>query len=318
MSQPHDTFFAADRDVWRAWLEEHHASRDHVWLIMLKKHVAEPSVTLGEAVEEALCFGWIDGRLRRIDERSHMLRFSPRKRGSDWAASNKARVERLTGEGRMTAAGLAVVAAAKADGSWDRLDEQRLDEAPAELEAALSADPAAQTRWSTWAPSLRRQYVYWIVTAKRPETRARRVAEVVRLAAGDADGAPDAASVEAFFTGRPGSLSLFRAVRAMVEAFGRVETEVKRTQISFRAKRVFATVWLPQTWVKGRPAQSVTLAVDLGRRVDDPRIAEAVEARPGHWTHHIVITDHADLDRQVRDWLREAYERGGGSARLVR
>jgi hypothetical protein len=77
-------------------------------------------------------------------------------------------------------------------------------------------------------------------------------------------------------------------------------------------------VWLPQTWVKGRPAQSVTLAVSLGRRVDDPRIAEAVEARPGHWTHHIVITGEADLDAPVREWLREAYERGGGAAGLVR
>jgi uncharacterized protein YdeI (YjbR/CyaY-like superfamily) len=102
-----ETFFAADRETWRAWLAAHHAERSEIWLVFLKKHVGEPCVTLDEAVEDALCFGWIDGLLRRIDERSHALRFSPRKLTSQWSPSNKQRVERLVAEGRMTPAGLA-------------------------------------------------------------------------------------------------------------------------------------------------------------------------------------------------------------------
>lgn len=183
MSDTEPTFFAPDRATWRAWLAEHHATQDAVWLVMLKKSVPEPSIRLDEAVEEALCFGWIDGRLRRIDERSHMLRFSPRRPGSVWAASNQARVEKLIAAGLMTEAGMAVVRAAQADGSWEAGDDRRLDETPADLAAALAQLPAAAERWRDWAPSHRRQYVYWVLAAKRPETRARRVAEVVRRAA---------------------------------------------------------------------------------------------------------------------------------------
>ena len=113
-----ETFFAPDRAAWRAWLEANHASAPEIWLVFLKKHVAEPCVSLDEAVEEALCFGWVDSLLRRIDDRSHALRFTPRKPGSRWSASNKARVERLTREGRMAPAGLAAVAAAKERGTW--------------------------------------------------------------------------------------------------------------------------------------------------------------------------------------------------------
>jgi len=120
-----ETFFAPDRATWRAWLEANHERATEIWLVFLKKHVGEPCVTLEQAVEEALCSGWIDGRLRRIDERSHALRFSPRKPTSRWSASNKERAERLTREGRMAPAGLALVAAAKASGAWDELRRDR-------------------------------------------------------------------------------------------------------------------------------------------------------------------------------------------------
>jgi len=115
-----ETFFAPDAAAWRAWLAAHHADRSEIWLILLKRHVDEPSVTQSEAVEEALCYGWIDGHLRRIDDRSHALRFTPRKPRSEWAQSNKDRVERLIAAGRMAPPGLAAVAVAKANGSWDR------------------------------------------------------------------------------------------------------------------------------------------------------------------------------------------------------
>jgi uncharacterized protein YdeI (YjbR/CyaY-like superfamily) len=178
-----ETFFAADRSAWRQWLEQHHADKTEVWLVMLKKHVTGPCVSLSEAVEEALCFGWIDGHLQRIDDRSHALRFTPRRPGSTWAESNRARVERLTREGRMTAAGLEAVRVAKERGTWGEQAPERIDVTPPDLEAALAAQPAAAERWRAWPPSHRRQYVYWVVDAKRPQTRERRVAEVVRRAA---------------------------------------------------------------------------------------------------------------------------------------
>jgi uncharacterized protein YdeI (YjbR/CyaY-like superfamily) len=178
-----ETFFAADHETWRAWLEAHHASTAEIWLVFLKKHVGEPCVTLDEAVEEALCFGWIDSHLRRIDERSHALRFTPRKPTSQWSASNEARVARLTREGRMAPAGLAAVAAAKANGTWDELTSLDADTTPTDLEAALAGEPAAAERWRTWPPSHRRAYVVHVLQAKRSETRARRIDFVVRRAA---------------------------------------------------------------------------------------------------------------------------------------
>ena len=136
-----------------------------------------------EAVEEALCWGWIDGLTNRWDERSYAVRFTPRKPGSVWSESNVARVEKMIVEGLMTPAGQALVDEAKRRGTWDEAASGRLEVTPPDLEAALAADPAAAARWRAWAPSHRRQYVYWVLDAKRPETRARRVAETVRRAA---------------------------------------------------------------------------------------------------------------------------------------
>ena len=178
-----ESFFAVDRAAWRSWLEAHHASTSEIWLVFLKKHTGEPCVTLEEAVEEALCFGWIDGHLRRIDDRSHALRFTPRKPAGQWSQSNKDRVERLTREGRMAPAGLAVVEAARADGSWDALTALDADTTPDDLAEALAAVPEADREWKAWPPSHRRAYVVYVLQAKRPETRARRIDFVVRRAA---------------------------------------------------------------------------------------------------------------------------------------
>lgn len=175
-----ETLFARSREVWWRWLEANHEAASEIWLLLHKKHADEPSVSYDEAVEEALCWGWIDGLTKRWDERSYAVRFSPRKPGSVWSESNVTRVERMISQGRMTPAGMALVDEAKRRGTWEQATSRRFDVTPPELEAALAADSAAQERWRALAPSHRRQYAYWILEAKRPETRARRVTETVR------------------------------------------------------------------------------------------------------------------------------------------
>jgi uncharacterized protein YdeI (YjbR/CyaY-like superfamily) len=173
---------AADRDEWREWLSLHHASERAAWLVIHKKASTSPSVTYDESVEEALCFGWIDSRGNKIDDATYRLMFTPRKRGSVWAATNKVRVERLIAQGRMTPAGLDLIEAAKADGSWDALNEIDALESPADLLGALEANPTAKRYFDAFPDSAKRAILFWISSAKRPETRAKRIAETVALA----------------------------------------------------------------------------------------------------------------------------------------
>jgi len=135
-----------------------------------------------DAVEEAVCFGWIDATVNRLDENRFWQLFTPRKPGGNWAASNKARVERLTAAGLMTPAGLAAVERAKADGSWNRLDEIEAMVMPQDLTEALAATPGADAGFNALPESERKQLLYWIATAKRPQTRARRLEETVTAA----------------------------------------------------------------------------------------------------------------------------------------
>jgi len=173
-----------DREQWRRWLAANHATAQEIWLIFYKKHTGEPGLTYVEAVEEALCFGWIDGILKRIDDRKHTVRFSPRRRNSIWSEQNKKRVGRLIREGRMTEAGLAKVREAKGNGQWAKA-AQREDPAfvPPELTAALAENGTARDHFEKLAPFYRRQFIYWIGSAKQDETRHKRVAEAVRLLA---------------------------------------------------------------------------------------------------------------------------------------
>ncbi|HZD17633.1 MAG TPA: YdeI/OmpD-associated family protein [Actinomycetota bacterium] len=177
-----DEVVAKDRAAWRRWLERHHASTDGVWLIIGKKGSRLESVTYEEAVEEALCFGWIDAKANRLDDRRYKQWMARRKPGSGWAESNKRRVERLIAEGRMAPAGLAAIEAAKADGSWSKLDRSRSLEVPADLAKAMRAYPDARRHFDAFPPSARRMILYWIDSAKRPETRSRRIEETARLA----------------------------------------------------------------------------------------------------------------------------------------
>ena len=120
---------------------------------------------------------------------------------------------------------------------------------------------------------------------------------------------------ERLFDGRPTPLRLYRAIRQRLETFGPLTVRGTDTQVSFRARRAFAWVWLPQRWAEGRPADSVTLTFSLDAPLDDRRIVQVVEPRPGHWTHHVVIQDESDLDGAVDGWLRQAYGLAGGDAR---
>jgi uncharacterized protein YdeI (YjbR/CyaY-like superfamily) len=173
-----------DRAALRTWLEANHAASTGVRLAIGKKGGCATSLTYEDAVEEGLAFGWIDSTSGFHDEERHTVLFVPRRRGGTWAATNKARVERLIAEGLMTPAGLAVIEQAKADGSWNALNEVEAMIVPPDLASALAAMPGAERGFASRSASQRKLALYWISTAKREETRSRRVSEIVRAAAG--------------------------------------------------------------------------------------------------------------------------------------
>ncbi|MCC7209216.1 MAG: YdeI/OmpD-associated family protein [Anaerolineae bacterium] len=173
----------ADRAAWRAWLAENHASSPGIWLVFYKKASGKRGLVYDEAVEEALCFGWIDSLVNKLDDERSIQLFTPRKPKSVWSKLNKSRIERLIAAGRMTPAGLAKIDAAKADGSWSTLDSIERLEMPADLESALAANPTARDHFTTFSNSVKKAIYYFIQSAKRPETRAKRVADTVDKAA---------------------------------------------------------------------------------------------------------------------------------------
>lgn len=176
-------FEARDRAAWRAWLAAHHADRDGVWVVTYKKSSGRPTLTYDELVEEALCFGWVDSRPGTVDALRTKLYVAPRKRGSGWAATNKARIERLLQEGLMAPAGLAVLEAAKADGSWSLLDTSEAALVPDDLRAALGRHAGAEANFDAFPRGVRKAILQWIDLAKTAATRAKRVEETARLAA---------------------------------------------------------------------------------------------------------------------------------------
>jgi uncharacterized protein YdeI (YjbR/CyaY-like superfamily) len=173
----------ASRAEWRAWLAAHHATSPGVWVVQWRTATGRPRVPYGDLVEEALCFGWIDGRAGRLDAERSMLMVTPRRPTSAWARSNKERVERLVAEGRMTDAGLRAVEIAKANGSWAMLDDVDALLVPDDLRAALAGNRQAQRHFDAFPPSAKKAILHWVKSAKRSETRQRRIAETVRLAA---------------------------------------------------------------------------------------------------------------------------------------
>jgi uncharacterized protein YdeI (YjbR/CyaY-like superfamily) len=171
------------RAEWRHWLKANHATSGSIWLVTYKKASGKPRFDTSEAVDEALCFGWIDSLPRKLDDERSKLLMSPRKKGSAWSAVNKAKAERLIAEGRMAAPGLAAIARSKADDTWNKLDNVDALEKPDKLVDAFARHPGSEALFDAFPRSAKRGILEWIMNARTPETLVKRVEETARLAA---------------------------------------------------------------------------------------------------------------------------------------
>lgn len=178
-----ETFCPASRKEWRTWLEENHETKQAVWLIYYKKKSNAASISYSDAVDEALCFGWIDSTRKSLGEDQFTQFFCKRKPQSGWSKVNKEKIARLTAAGLMTPAGFKCIELAKQNGSWSILDEVEELIVPADLDNALAMQPGAKDFFLSLSKSLRKQMLQWLVLAKRPETRQRRIKEIVEAAA---------------------------------------------------------------------------------------------------------------------------------------
>lgn len=186
MGRAHDEGERVQPDTpedWGVWLEREHGRTEGAWLVTWKKHTGRATVSYDDAVTEALRFGWVDSLGRRLDDDRSMLWFAPRRKGSGWSRPNKVRIARLEAEGRMEPAGRAVIEAAKADGTWTLLDDVENLVVPDDLATAFDGHAGSRETWDAFPRSVRRGILEWIVQAKRPDTRGRRVEETARLAA---------------------------------------------------------------------------------------------------------------------------------------
>lgn len=170
------------RAAWREWLEKNFSSAHEVWVVFYKRHTGKDYLRYDEAVEEALCFGWIDGIIKSIDAERYMHRFSPRKANSRWSEVNKKRARRLIDAGLMTAAGQRLIDTAKRSGTWNRPQPTTVDaEIPGEFAAALRKNRKALKNFEKLTAAQQRHYTGWIASAKRQSTRARRIDEAIEL-----------------------------------------------------------------------------------------------------------------------------------------
>ena len=169
-------------DAWRDWLQSNHDKEKEVWLIFYKKETGEPSMEYESSVEEALCFGWIDSIIKKLDERKYARKFTPRKDSSNWSELNKKRVERLIRQNRMTEMGLVKIEKAKKNGQWDKPDRPSIPlDIPQDFQSALDNNSKAKETFTGLAPTYQKHYIGWIYTAKRPETKEKRIKESIGL-----------------------------------------------------------------------------------------------------------------------------------------
>lgn len=182
MQPPPNSTHPKTRAEWRKWLEKNHTRQEGIWFISYKKSSGKPQVTYEESVEEALCFGWIDSKGNKLDDERSMLWFAPRKTKSNWSRPNKERVARLIKQGLMTPAGLEKIEIAKKNGTWTALDAVENLEIPSDLTKALLKNKQAKENFEAFPRSAKRAILEWILNAKRPETRAKRIEETVTSA----------------------------------------------------------------------------------------------------------------------------------------
>lgn len=175
------TYAAPNREEWRKWLEANHAIASEIWLVYYKKHTGVPSITYAEAVEEALCFGWIDSVQKRLDDEKSAQRFTPRKNAANWSDLNKRRVAKLFRQGKMTPAGMAKLNFDPTEVSEEEPPTPPEPEIPDYFLQALSANLQAETNFQNMPPSQKRYYMNWITDAKKPETRQKRITQALSM-----------------------------------------------------------------------------------------------------------------------------------------
>lgn len=176
-----DALLFHNRDDWRLWLEKNHTIQKEVWLLHYKKRSGKPYLNHIEAVQEALCFGWIDSKLKKIDEERFILKYSPRKSRSVWSKINKENAEKMILSGKMTQAGFDKIEEAKRQGLWDSAYTNKVKERiPSDLKKALQADGNAWENFQGFANSYRNMYCGWVKSAKTDNTRKKRISEVVK------------------------------------------------------------------------------------------------------------------------------------------
>jgi uncharacterized protein YdeI (YjbR/CyaY-like superfamily) len=178
-----NSFCPTSQADWRQWLEKNHKTASAVWLVFYKAKTGMPTVAYADAVDEALCFGWIDSKINPIDQQRYRQFFSPRKATSVWSKVNKDKVERLLQNGKMTAAGLKSIEIAKQNGSWTILDSAEALIMPAELIEAFAQNPEGLPYFEGLSRTDKRNILQWLVLAKKEETKAQRIAKIVSLAA---------------------------------------------------------------------------------------------------------------------------------------
>ncbi len=177
------TFSARSRGEWRTWLQKNHAKEKNIWLVLYRKGSGVPTVQYNEAVEEAICFGWIDSRPNKRDNQSYYQLFSRRNPDSNWSKANRLRAEKMIEQGLMAKAGLKMVELAKRNGTWTALIDVQNAVVPDDLKQTLNKNRRAMTNFESFPPSSKRIILEWIAAAKRPETRTARIEETARLAA---------------------------------------------------------------------------------------------------------------------------------------
>lgn len=176
------TFHAKTRKAWRKWLEKNHQSEKSIWLIIYRKESETPSIYYPEAVDEALCFGWIDSKPNKRDENSYYQFFAKRNPKSNWSKVNKEKVTKLIEQGLMHSSGLSMIEIAQQNGTWTALDEVENIKIPEDLQIQFNKNKIAFKNWERFARSSRRGILEWILNAKREETRQKRISETVKLA----------------------------------------------------------------------------------------------------------------------------------------